>query len=415
MTIKIATVAYVALLSATAIAEWMPIPSSPSLYIDDIVNVDGILYLAHLGDGVYRSTDSTASWQLISNGLNTDEARAAYQILITGNDFYVATTDGIYKSTDSGENWVRKSNGIDLSPGAWYLFTQSIFEDNGTLFTGAGSGIYRSTDGAENWEATNIMGEGIRPGFFINHSGILFAARESINYPNGYYSTDGGESWDPLTSISLPTITFLSEPPVLWSGTIGGVWLSTDDGTSWTSRSEGLSPDPYNTSIIRVNGTLMTAVKFGGSAIFRSTNDGVYWEDISDGLPFLHSVEKLIAYGNYIIAATSNGLWQRDTTEIIVGISSPREIMPESYILSQNNPNPFNPATEIHYSIPVSGRVTLKIYDALGRQVETLVDEVKPAGNHVAEFTADELASGIYFYKIQAGDYAKARQMILLK
>jgi len=348
------------------------------------------------------------------NGLNTFEARTAYQLLWSDDDLFVATTDGIYKSTDSGESWQRKSDGIEIGPGAWYLFTESIFEHEGILFTGAWSGIYRSTDGGENWEATNITGQSIIARFFVNHNGMLFAARELMG-PDGYVSTDSGETWAPLTSISLPTITFLSEPPVLWAGTIGGVWLSTDDGASWTHRSDGLSPDPYNSSIIRVSGTLISSVKFGGSGMFRSTNEGIFWEDFSEGLPFLNSIEKLITYGNHIIAATSDGLWQRDTSEIIVGIETKEEILPESYALSQNYPNPFNASTNIHYSIPTPSRVTLKIYDVLGQQVETLVDEIKPAGHHTAAFSAAGLSGGIYFYKIQMDDRVQTRKMVYLK
>ena len=408
-------VLFTAVLAATATAEWARIQSSPEYSIDDIVDADGILYLAHFGQGVYRSSDSTALWEPINNGLNTLQARSAYQLLLSGNELYVATTDGIYKSTDGGESWISKSDGIQIGPGALYLFTRSIFEDDGTLFTGAWSGIYLSTDGGDSWEATNITGEGIMPGFFINHNGILFAARESINYPNGYLSTDGGLTWEPLTSISLPAITFLSEPPDLWAGTIGGVWLSSDDGTSWTNRSEGLSPDPYNTSIIRVNGTLVTSVKFGGSGIYSSTNDGLLWENFGAGLPFLNSIEKLIVYGDKIIAATSDGLWQRDTSEVAVGIESAENFLPEAYELSQNYPNPFNLSTYIQYSIPEAGPVTLKIYDLLGKQVKILDDGIKTAGKKRAVFRAADLASGIYLYKLQAGDYSKTKRMILLK
>lgn len=405
---------YVVLLAAAAAAEWAPISSSPGYIVYDLINADGVLYLAHFNGGVYRSTDSSASWQQINDGLNIYEARSTYQLLSSGDNLYVATVDGIYKSTDGGDHWNRKSNGIQLGPGGWYLFTESIFENEGTLYTGAWSGIYRSTDGGENWQATNITGSAISARYFVNHNGILFAAKETVG-AYGYLSTDSGENWESLTSVPLPTITFFSEPPNLWAGTIGGAWLSTDDGASWTDRSEGLSGDPYNSSFIRVNGALITSVKFGGSGVFRSTNEGVLWEDFGEGLPFLNSIEKLIVYGGKIIAATSDGLWQRDTTEIIVGIESAKDILPSVYKLSQNYPNPFNAATEINYSIPVSGRVTLNIYDALGRQVETLVDEIKPAGNHSARFKASDLSSGVYFYKIQAGDYSQTKRMIFLK
>lgn len=83
--------------------------------------------------------------------------------------------------------------------------------------------------------------------------------------------------------------------------------------------------------------------------------------------------------------------------------------------LDQNYPNPFNPKTVISYQLPVSKLVTLKIYDILGSEVETLVNEEKPAGTHEVIFDAESLGSGIYFYRLTAGDYVSTRKMLLLK
>jgi hypothetical protein len=85
------------------------------------------------------------------------------------------------------------------------------------------------------------------------------------------------------------------------------------------------------------------------------------------------------------------------------------------FTLEQNYPNPFNPKTVISYQLPVSGNVTLKVYDLLGREVATLVDEYRVAGRYEIEFNASELSSGIYFYKLQAGKYAETKKMILLR
>lgn len=85
------------------------------------------------------------------------------------------------------------------------------------------------------------------------------------------------------------------------------------------------------------------------------------------------------------------------------------------YRLEQNYPNPFNPVTTIQYQIPVTERVTLKIYDVLGVEVETLVNEEKSAGSYKIEFDASQLPSGIYFYRIEIGDFYNVKKMILLK
>ena len=108
--------------------------------------------------------------------------------------------------------------------------------------------------------------------------------------------------------------------------------------------------------------------------------------------------------------------------EIVVSVRE-EQIQPEGFYLSQNYPNPFNPVTKIKYSIPyVETRhasslqiVTLKIYDLLGREVATLVEEEKPAGEYEIEFNAANLPSGIYFYQLKAGQYSETKKMILLK
>ncbi len=88
---------------------------------------------------------------------------------------------------------------------------------------------------------------------------------------------------------------------------------------------------------------------------------------------------------------------------------------PTSFTLSQNYPNPFNPSTVIKYSVPKSGIVTLKVYNMLGQEVATLVNQVQNSGNYIVNFNADGLASGVYMYRIQSGDFSLTKKMELLK
>ncbi len=90
-------------------------------------------------------------------------------------------------------------------------------------------------------------------------------------------------------------------------------------------------------------------------------------------------------------------------------------IKPATYALEQNYPNPFNPSTQIKFSIVNNERVTLKVYDILGKEVATLINEVKPAGDYNIRFDAGRLASGVYIYQIKAGNFIKSHKMILLK
>jgi len=88
---------------------------------------------------------------------------------------------------------------------------------------------------------------------------------------------------------------------------------------------------------------------------------------------------------------------------------------PESFELSQNYPNPFNPTTEIRFALPEDSRVQLKLYNTLGQEVLTLLDNDAPAGNHTVNLDATKLASGVYFYRLQAGSYTSMKKMTLLK
>ena len=114
-------------------------------------------------------------------------------------------------------------------------------------------------------------------------------------------------------------------------------------------------------------------------------------------------------------------LWQKNppmpaeappfTTDIIeVGNG-----VPLVYDLSQNYPNPFNPATRINYAIPVESRVSLKVFNVLGQQVASLVDGVQPAGNYIAFFEAAKMPTGVYFYRLEAGNFSQVKKMMLLK
>ena len=96
--------------------------------------------------------------------------------------------------------------------------------------------------------------------------------------------------------------------------------------------------------------------------------------------------------------------------------------MPEKFILEQNYPNPFNPSTNIEWQSPINTHQTLKVYDVLGNEIATLVDEYKPAGNYNVLFSINDLppgrkglTSGVYFYGLQAGDFIQTKKMIFMK
>ena len=109
-----------------------------------------------------------------------------------------------------------------------------------------------------------------------------------------------------------------------------------------------------------------------------------------------------------------------DGTQEVVGELTVYLSLPEKFALEQNYPNPFNPSTTIKYSIPTSEFVTLKVYDVLGNEVATLANEEKPAGSYEVEFSvgqdsSPDIASGIYFYTLQAGSFTQTKKLLLMK
>lgn len=99
----------------------------------------------------------------------------------------------------------------------------------------------------------------------------------------------------------------------------------------------------------------------------------------------------------------------------LTGVNDPISEIPQVYSLSQNYPNPFNPTTKINFALPKQGLVTLKIYDVLGREVRTLVNEVKTAGQYSVDFNASEFSSGVYFYKLESNGFSDIKKMMLIK
>ncbi|MCU0406306.1 MAG: T9SS type A sorting domain-containing protein [Ignavibacteriaceae bacterium] len=126
------------------------------------------------------------------------------------------------------------------------------------------------------------------------------------------------------------------------------------------------------------------------------------------------------SYGNDIVLGNDNNVYVvgGNTAKINQGAVTSLnddEATPDVFILEQNYPNPFNPATTISFSIPSSAFTSLKIYDVLGNEVKSLLNDNLIAGYHVVDFKAEGLRSGVYFYKLESGNYVETKKMILLK
>lgn len=131
------------------------------------------------------------------------------------------------------------------------------------------------------------------------------------------------------------------------------------------------------------------------------------WYPLNYTLSFYDSVGNTMSYWGHEISLHYK--------KIITDVTNEKDVTPETYNLSQNYPNPFNPTTSIDYDLPLDGKVTLNIYDMLGCEVKTLVDEYQQAGKYTSSFDAGKLSSGIYVYKIVVGTYSAQKKMLLLK
>ena len=165
------------------------------------------------------------------------------------------------------------------------------------------------------------------------------------------------------------------------------------------------------------NGPILKTINFDGNF----GGGEWYWNDSVD--PLTDSLVTEFLKGNiYIDIHTSEipdgelrGQVLQGIGSIVTGIEDEKRIVPNSFSLKQNYPNPFNPRTMIEFALPKSERVLLTVYNLLGEEVTRLIDERIPAGIHQVTWDASNVASGIYFYRLKAGDFVRTRKMVLLK
>jgi hypothetical protein len=188
----------------------------------------------------------------------------------------------------------------------------------------------------------------------------------------------------------------------------GGVFLSTNNGTSWTEA--GLTN--YSVLSLAVSGANLFAV-IGDGGVCLSTNNGKSWTAVNTGLtnPTVHA----LAVSGTNLFAGGVGVWRRPLSEMITSVERLSTDLPTHFSLDQNYPNPFNPATTISFSLPSKSFVSLKVFDALGREVSILFADELPAGTHARQWNAGALPSGMYFYRLQAASSTETKKLLLLR
>ncbi len=190
-------------------------------------------------------------------------------------------------------------------------------------------------------------------------------------------------------------------------------------GANWADISNNLPDAPIDAFAID-NITSTTLYLGNDVGMYVSFNSGQNWQVLGEGLPFLpigdievHPTEHILVAGTY-----GRSMYKIDLDLVTNTEGDENQTVASSFLLEQNYPNPFNPTTTIKYQIPALSFVTIKVYDVLGSEVATLVNEESAtggAGSFEVDFNGDGLTSGIYFYQLRAGDYVETKKMIILK
>jgi len=215
-------------------------------------------------------------------------------------------------------------------------------------------------------------------------------------------------TYTPLTKVNS-NVTYTN--PNVTNGTTSGLYKYSAEYITFNS-GKNLKIN-FNTS---VDGYIqIKAIKVNGaSKIIENVTAGTDYS-----VPDYSSVTFMVYHNNGSDGQTGPFIYSFNSSGI-TGMNEAIELFPNSFSLNQNYPNPFNPSTEIKYQLPVGSMVSLKIYDLLGREITTLVNEVKSAGKHQITWNGEDsfgkkVTSGIYFYTIKAGNYVETKKMILMK
>ena len=394
---------------------------------------DGMnLFAGTLGDGVSRSTDGGTHWAGLNAGLSDPDvvALAVSQERAGGANLFAGTYGGLFRSTDNGETWMGPNPELNNTAVAAFAVSDT------NVLAGCDGGVFRSTNGGASW--TNI---GLTATFItalaVGPTGIDGTTFFAGSQGGGVFrSTNSGTSWTAVnTGLPNRCVNALAIGPNPTGGRSlfacanymvypdpwprphqGGIFVSTDDGASWTTIDSGLTNTNVHALAVSANGTDGT-VLFAGTAngVYLLTYTGQEWIASHTGLAN-RAVKALMVCGEYLYTGIhGSGVWCRPLSEMITTVEGERGILSAGFSLEQNYPNPFNPGTTIRYSLPSRSHVTLTVFNMLGQEVALLQNGEQEAGYHEVKFDGSGLSSGVYFYRMQAGDFVQTRRLLLLR
>jgi len=409
---------------------WVGRPSGTSSILSDVFfQDDNTGWIVGDWGVLLKTTNAGWNWTTQNSGTNNSLRGIVFN---TPTDATIIGYSGtILHTTDGGQNWISQISGT--SDHLWDI--TFINESNGWIVGDAGN-ILSTTDGGENWISQSS-------GTTNNLSGVSFTD-ENIGTIVGQYglilrTTNGGLNWFTQTSgVSNYLYEVYFTDPLI--GTAVG-----SSGTILRTINGGVPVEliSFTTEVlenaVKLNWSTATETNNSGFEIQKTSpfpspyqgeggEAGRGWEII--GFVPGHGTTSETQHYSFTDIDVQSGKYQYKLKQIdydgtfeysqIVEVEIP---FVSKFSLEQNYPNPFNPVTKINYSIPSITlrqaqsdiRVTLKVYDILGREVATLVNEEKPAGEYEVELNAAGLPSGIYFYQLQAGQFLETKKMVLMK
>ncbi|MBX7045378.1 MAG: T9SS type A sorting domain-containing protein [Ignavibacteria bacterium] len=397
---------------------------------------------------IYRTTNGGVNWTVIgTTGLQVKAVWCCWAIdsltCYVGDGGDAAGQTGgdatLSRTTNGGVSWTAVAN----TGGTAGFINGVIFSRSNPQFgfaqsdppggTGTAYWIKKTTDGGATWTTQNptaVTGAASAQNGLFMIDGNFYGFGLNAAPSRGRYTTDGGTTWS-LATLGI-TGGFVSgmafhdnkQLGVATTGDASGSSLpniarTTNGGSTWSVVNTGAGVTGYgNLEWISNSRTVYLSGGAGTSGTVRkSTDAGATWvTQTTSGLTGITHFD-FFRNGSTVwgYAVCSDGSVLK-LNETVTGVSEPTNSnVPANYSLEQNYPNPFNPTTTINFSLPKSSDVSLKIYDALGNEVMNIVNEYKEAGTHSVLLNASNLTSGVYFYKLQAGDFISTKKLTLIK
>lgn len=338
-------------------------------------------------------TDASGNYSIKMDG---DTTGNPWKIRIDNADKFssaIQDPNRIYLTLDAGVKTVYANNN--------FIFTAAAAEINGTVTDGdnnpvSGMDVYIwGNNGSVNRNTRTTLDGSFKLGLLSSELPISNLWIGAGNSQDGTYIAAGSS----IPVVNLGNVITKNLKVYIANTTISGRILLNGNPPNMNVE---VSASVADTSYIR------TFTDLDGYYVLNVTNKLWNYNIFSGNLPQEYQLYSITAHP---------GQTNVNFNFTLTDVESQSSSIPEKYSLSQNYPNPFNPTTTIKYSIPNDGFVSLKIYNVLGSEVATLVNEEQSAGNYNVEFRMQnlELSSGTYFYRLQAGNFIQTKKMILLK